>query len=78
MDYLPKSVLPRNAGTSSRGNQALVITVVLTSLAIFVVAIRMFTRIALVKMFGREDAVITLSLVSSTRAETSPRETYSD
>ncbi|KAL1967975.1 hypothetical protein VTN77DRAFT_2392 [Rasamsonia byssochlamydoides] len=49
----------------SRGNEALVITVVLTSLAIFVVTVRMVTRITLVKLVGREDGVIMLSLTFS-------------
>lgn len=61
---LQERALPRSAGTpESRGQLALVVTVVLTSLAIFVVAVRMFTRIGLVKLFGREDAMIMLSLV---------------
>lgn len=64
MGVLQERALPRSAGTpQSRGNLALVITVVLTSLAIFVVAVRMFTRIGLVKLFGREDGMIMLSLV---------------
>ncbi|KAL1987071.1 hypothetical protein VTN96DRAFT_4945 [Rasamsonia emersonii] len=66
MGVLQERALPRSAGTpQSRGNLALVITVVLTSLAIFVVAVRMFTRIGLVKLFGREDGMIMLSLTFS-------------
>jgi hypothetical protein len=64
MEEIQGSLLSRDKVSSrSRGDQTLVITVVLTSLATFVVATRMFTRIGLVKLLGREDAMVSSALV---------------
>jgi len=66
MDGPVNHILPReaSAGMSPRGIQALIITVVLTSIAAFFVGLRLFTRVGLVKLMGREDWTILLSMVS--------------
>ncbi|KAL2853280.1 hypothetical protein BJY01DRAFT_259308 [Aspergillus pseudoustus] len=57
-------LLPRNSyGNSSRGERAMVVTAVLTGISIVIVAMRLYTRIGLIKMTGREDWTILLSLV---------------
>lgn len=49
---------------ASRGQQAVVVTGVLTGLAILIVAMRLFARIGLMKLRGREDYAIVVALVS--------------
>ncbi|KAF4279212.1 hypothetical protein CNMCM8057_007366 [Aspergillus fumigatus] len=50
---------------ASRGQQAVVVTGVLTGLAILIVAMRLFARIGLMKLRGREDYAIVVALVFS-------------
>lgn len=61
---LESNALARRGVSVARGNQALVVTAVLTALSILVVAMRVFARVALIKMMGREDWTILVSLVS--------------
>ena len=62
---LGHSILPRDEDDgSSRGRQALVVTGVLTGLSILIVAMRLFARIGLMKLRGREDYTIVVALVS--------------
>ncbi|KAL3452017.1 hypothetical protein BJX65DRAFT_320778 [Aspergillus insuetus] len=57
-------LLPRNDhGDSSRGQRAMVATAVLTGISIVIVAMRLYTRIGLIKLSGREDWTILASLV---------------
>jgi hypothetical protein len=61
---LEHPLLPRNDhGDSSRGQRALVATAVLTGISIVIVAMRLYTRIGLIKLSGREDWTILASLV---------------
>ncbi|KAL3495295.1 hypothetical protein BJX62DRAFT_196525, partial [Aspergillus germanicus] len=56
-------LLPRNDhGDSSRGQRAMVATAVLTGISIVIVAMRLYTRIGLIKLSGREDWTILASL----------------
>ncbi|KAE8160489.1 hypothetical protein BDV40DRAFT_290038 [Aspergillus tamarii] len=48
---------------ASRGQRALVVTAVLTAISILIVGMRMYARIGLLKMIGREDYTILFSLV---------------
>lgn len=57
----------REDASVARGNRALVVTAVLTALSILVVAMRVYARMALIKMMGREDWTIVISLVSLVR-----------
>lgn len=57
---------PRNNVGSSRGHQAMVVTIVLTIISILTVAIRIYARVGLIKIMGREDWTILVSLVSLT------------
>lgn len=50
---------------ASRGQQAVVVTGVLTGLAILIVAMRLFARIGLMKLRGREDYAIVVALAFS-------------
>ncbi|GFF22476.1 hypothetical protein IFM61606_08501 [Aspergillus udagawae] len=50
---------------ASRGQQAVEVTGVLTGLAILIVAMRLFARIGLMKLRGREDYTIVVALVFS-------------
>ncbi|KAL2853622.1 hypothetical protein BJX68DRAFT_265089 [Aspergillus pseudodeflectus] len=60
---LEHPLLPRNDhGDSSRGQRALVATAVLTGISIVIVAMRLYTRIGLIKLSGREDWTILASL----------------
>lgn len=59
----------REDGSVARGNRALVVTAVLTVLSILIVSMRVFARVALIKMMGREDWTIVISLVSLVRTE---------
>jgi hypothetical protein len=57
-------LLPRNDhGDSSRGQRAMVATAVLTGISVVIVAMRLYTRIGLIKLSGREDWTILASLV---------------
>ncbi|KAL2810780.1 hypothetical protein BJX63DRAFT_305004 [Aspergillus granulosus] len=57
-------LLPRNYHEdSSRGQRAMVVTAVLTGVSIVIVAMRLYTRIALIKLSGREDWTILVSLI---------------
>ncbi|KAL3464295.1 hypothetical protein BJX64DRAFT_298567 [Aspergillus heterothallicus] len=59
-------LLPRNDyGDSSRGQRAMIVTAVLTGISIVIVAMRLYTRIGLIKLSGREDWTILVSLVFS-------------
>jgi len=65
MDGLESHTLFRRKDASvARGNRALVVTAVLTALSIVVVSMRVYARAALIKMMGREDWTIVISLVS--------------
>ncbi|KAL2830779.1 hypothetical protein BDW59DRAFT_14043 [Aspergillus cavernicola] len=50
-------------GGASRGHRAMVVTAVLTGISIVIVAMRMYARIGLIKLSGREDWTILCSLV---------------
>jgi len=68
MDGLESHTLFRREDASvARGNRALVVTAVLTALSIVVVSMRIYARAALIKMMGREDWTIVISLVSLAR-----------
>lgn len=56
-------ILPREDAGASRGHRALVVTAVLTAISILVVAMRLYARVGLVKIMGREDWTILVSLV---------------
>ncbi|KAH8425448.1 uncharacterized protein LDX57_003201 [Aspergillus melleus] len=57
-------IFPRAAGDGAgRGQRALVVTAVLTAIAAVTVAMRFLARIGLMKITGREDWTILLSLV---------------
>ncbi|KAI9045276.1 PTH11-like integral membrane protein [Aspergillus affinis] len=59
-------IFPRDADDgASRGQRALVVTAVLTAIAAVTVAMRFLARIGLMKITGREDWTILLSLVFS-------------
>ncbi|PYH42814.1 PTH11-like integral membrane protein [Aspergillus saccharolyticus JOP 1030-1] len=59
-----KILLPRVSGNGEeRGQRALVVTAVLTGFAVLVVALRMYARLGLMKLKGREDYTILISLV---------------
>lgn len=58
------SFVPRTAGNGAgRGQRALVVTAVLTGIAALIVAMRFLARVGLMKITGREDWTILLSLV---------------
>ncbi|KAJ5782854.1 hypothetical protein N7457_004628 [Penicillium paradoxum] len=59
-------LLPREEDNgASHGRRALVVTAVLTALSTLVVAMRFYARLGLMKMTGREDWAILISLVFS-------------
>ncbi|CAK43606.1 uncharacterized protein An01g02360 [Aspergillus niger] len=59
-------LLPRTTDDgTARGQRALVVTAVLTGLSIVIVAMRMYARVGLMKLTGREDYMILISLVLS-------------
>ncbi|PIG86403.1 PTH11-like integral membrane protein [Aspergillus arachidicola] len=63
-ELLPHILFPRDADDGvSRGQRALVVTAVLTAISILIVGMRMYARIGLLKMIGREDYTILFSLV---------------
>lgn len=53
---------------ASRGQTATVVTAVLTGISTVIVAMRIYTRIGLIKLSGREDWTILVSLVCITVA----------
>ncbi|KAL2862335.1 PTH11-like integral membrane protein [Aspergillus lucknowensis] len=62
--FLEHLMRPRSDdGSASRGQRAMAVTVVLTVISILIVAMRMYTRIGLLKLNGREDWSILVSLV---------------
>ncbi|KAB8273323.1 hypothetical protein BDV30DRAFT_249013 [Aspergillus minisclerotigenes] len=62
-ELLPHILFPRDADDGvSRGQRALVVTAVLTAISILIVGMRMYARIGLLKMIGREDYTILFSL----------------
>ncbi|GLA19375.1 hypothetical protein AnigIFM62618_007044 [Aspergillus niger] len=59
-------LLPRTTDDgTARGQRALVVTAVLTGLSIVIVAMRMYARVGLMNLTGREDYMILISLVLS-------------
>ncbi|PWY84858.1 PTH11-like integral membrane protein [Aspergillus heteromorphus CBS 117.55] len=63
-DIVVSMLLPRSTEDgATRGQQALVVTAVLTGLSIVIVAMRMYARVGLMKLIGREDYMILTSLV---------------
>ncbi|KAE8144242.1 hypothetical protein BDV25DRAFT_167302 [Aspergillus avenaceus] len=61
---LSNTLLPRGGGDGgARGEQALVVTAVLTGISIVIVGMRMVARVMFLKMTGREDYTILYSLV---------------
>lgn len=53
---------------AARGKRALVVTVVLTAISTVIVAMRLYARLGLMKITGREDWAILISLVCSYRS----------
>jgi hypothetical protein len=51
--------------STSRGHRALAISIVFTTIATFITAVRIFTRALLVKQMGADDYVILVSLAFS-------------
>lgn len=65
MDKALHELLPREEDNGySRGQRALFVTAVLTSVAALIVGMRLFARVGLMKVTGREDWAILISLVS--------------
>ena len=64
MDIIREHLFPRISGDGAeRGQRALVVTAVLTGFSVVVVAMRMYARLGLMKLKGREDYMILISLV---------------
>jgi hypothetical protein len=64
-EVLPHILFPRDGDDgASRGQRALVVTAVLTTISIVIVGMRMVARVGLLKLIGREDYTILFSLVS--------------
>jgi hypothetical protein len=64
MDNILHVILPREEDNGySRGRRALVVTAVLTGIAALIVGMRLFARLGLMKVTGREDWAILVSLV---------------
>lgn len=64
MEHVLHELLPRGEDNGySRGRRALVVTAVLTSIAALIVGMRLFARLGLMKVNGREDWAILVSLV---------------
>lgn len=57
-------IFPWGDDTTFRGTTALILTAVLTSLASFAVAVRLYVRFGLLKVTGCEDWTILAALVS--------------
>ncbi|KAG2420169.1 hypothetical protein HFD88_004969 [Aspergillus terreus] len=63
-DATHNRLFPRSPGDgAARGERALVVTAVLTGLAILIVGMRLFARAGLMKFMGREDWTILVSLI---------------
>ncbi|KAJ5159893.1 uncharacterized protein N7482_006897 [Penicillium canariense] len=66
METILHKLLPRVEDNGySRGRRALVVTTALTSIAALIVGMRLFARLRLMKITGREDWTILISLVFS-------------
>ncbi|RAL14059.1 PTH11-like integral membrane protein [Aspergillus homomorphus CBS 101889] len=67
MDDIRENILlSRSTGDGAgRGQRALVVTAVLTGFSVLTVAMRMYARVGLMKLKGREDYMILISLVLS-------------
>jgi len=66
MDNIVHELLPRaNDDGYERGQRALVVTAVLTGVAIIIVGMRLFARLGLMKITGREDWSVLIALVFS-------------
>lgn len=63
MEHVLHELFPRGDNGYSRGRRALVVTAVLTSIAALIVGMRLFARLRLMKVNGREDWAILVSLV---------------
>ncbi|KAJ5558634.1 hypothetical protein N7535_008851 [Penicillium sp. DV-2018c] len=57
------TLFPRGGDGEAHGQQALVVTAVLTALSALIVAMRFYARLGLMKMTGREDWAILISLI---------------
>lgn len=63
-EMMGSMLLPRTTDDgTARGQRALVVTAVLTAISIVIVAMRMYARIGIMKLTGREDYTILISLV---------------
>ncbi|KAJ5875867.1 uncharacterized protein N7529_001451 [Penicillium soppii] len=66
MDALLHTLVARDEDNgASRGRRALVVTAVLTAISTVIVAMRLYARLGLMKITGREDWAILISLVFS-------------
>ncbi|KAJ5900970.1 uncharacterized protein N7473_005040 [Penicillium subrubescens] len=66
MENILHVILPREEDNGySRGRRALVVTAVLTGIAALIVGMRLFARLGLMKVTGREDWAILVSLIFS-------------
>lgn len=66
MDNIVHELLPRaNDDGYERGQRALVVTAILTGVAIIIVGMRLFARLGLMKITGREDWSVLIALVFS-------------
>lgn len=65
MDSLIHELVPRSNSDDghARGQRAMVVTAVLTSIAGFIVVLRFYARIGLMKNTGREDWAVLAALV---------------
>lgn len=64
MDFLSHPLVSREDNDGhSRGQRALVVTTVLTGLATLVVAMRLYARVGIMKIMGREDWAVLFALV---------------
>ncbi|GAT27521.1 PTH11-like integral membrane protein [Aspergillus luchuensis] len=62
-EMMGSMLLPRTTDDgTARGQRALVVTAVLTAISIVIVAMRMYARIGIMKLTGREDYTILISL----------------
>ena len=59
------SMVPPVGGDHNRGPELIAVTWVFTALAAFVVSLRLFTRVKILKETGLDDIFTVLSLVSS-------------
>lgn len=64
MDNILHELLPRASDDGhERGQRALVVTAVLTGIAALIVGMRLFARLGLMKITGREDWSVLIALV---------------